>query len=224
MNGAAGSNARDPERVADAGHDPSRHADLQALVLDASTTLISANPDELDTKLRWTLSSVATGLDAEFAAVYGDVAAGDDGAGDGPDGAEFELVNSWSRDGGDAAAADREAGVGPLVARVRDEGVVRLPRLSDDEAPPECARLREAGVESVLAVPVVMDWELWGVLAFAGPRPRHRWDDHEVVLVRSLADMIADSLARVERERRLAAQNRRLEEFASVVTHDLRNP
>ena len=235
MNGAAGSNAWDPTAVADAGREPSRHADLQALVLDASTTLTSANPDELDTKLRWTLGSVATGLDADYAAVYGDVRRADEddaaadatGAVDVPEVA-YESVSTWSRDG-DAvpgAQVDIDTAFGPLLARVREEGVLRIARIPEDAAPtpPGCAELHEAGVESVLAVPVVRDWELWGVLVFAAGDGRERWNDREVVLVRSLADMIANSLERVERERRLAAQNERLEEFASVVTHDLRNP
>ncbi|MFC7098548.1 sensor histidine kinase [Halobaculum marinum] len=228
MNGAAGSDTSDPATIGDAGGDLARHADLQALVVDASTTLTSANPDELDAKLRWTLSSVATGLEAEHAAVYGDVAEVADGSDNEAPEADYELVSSWSRAGDSFVEkwVDEEAGVGPLISQVLDEGAVRLAQLSDDatHVPPGTERLRADGVESVLAVPVVRDWELWGVLSFAGCGSRERWTDHEVVLVRSLAELIANALARVERERRLAAQNERLEQFASVVSHDLRNP
>ncbi|WP_277553182.1 sensor histidine kinase [Halobaculum limi] len=223
MTGATGRGASSPspsDHAAEAERAAARHADLQALVLDASTTLISANPDELRTKLEWTLSSVATGLDAEYAAVYVDP------DGEDTDVSEFERRYDWS-DGetSDDDAADEVTDIAPLLTQVREDGVVRFSRASGSsyDAPTDL-RVGGVDVESLLAVPIVRDWELWGALVFAGPQPREQWHDQEVVLVRSLADMIANSLARVERERRLAAQNERLEQFASVVSHDLRNP
>ncbi|WP_435064013.1 sensor histidine kinase [Halobaculum sp. EA56] len=223
MNGAAGANL--PPAESDDGDDAARYADLQALILDASTTLVSANPDELDTKLEWTLRSVATGLDADYAAVYD---ADPEGAAstDRRAGPEFDRLHTWTAGGGQADDPDPETDDGTgasaverALDRVGDGEIVR--RSGGDAAG---ARDGPAGHESVLAVPILREYELWGVLVFAAEEPRGRWHDHEVVLVRSLADMVASSLDRVERERRLAAQNERLEQFASVVSHDLRNP
>ena len=57
------------------------------------------------------------------------------------------------------------------------------------------------------------------------------FDDDDVVLARVLGDGVTTALDRVgreqqlrRRERELAEQNARLDEFASVVSHDLRNP
>jgi len=210
--------------------EPSRRVDLQALVIDASTTLNSANPDELGTKLVWTLASVAPGVEADFAAVFADVADGGGPDGTDPAGeAEFERVHAWSADddlGEGEGKGSVAAGIRPLLSEVRGGGNVRFTRRGADRPVPEPGReaRRAAGVESVLAVPVVREYELWGVLAFAGRSPRGPWADHEVELVRSLADLIASSQVRVERERRIAARNDRLDDFASVVSHDLRNP
>ena len=60
---------------------------------------------------------------------------------------------------------------------------------------------------------------------------QHRFTDIDVALVRVLANTVETALARADREmqlreqhRQLRRQNERLDEFAGVVSHDLRNP
>ena len=50
------------------------------------------------------------------------------------------------------------------------------------------------------------------------------FDEDDLELVELLVDRARSALDRVERERQLRRENERLEEFASVVSHDLRNP
>ncbi len=50
------------------------------------------------------------------------------------------------------------------------------------------------------------------------------FDEDDLELAELLADRARSALDRVERERELRRENDRLEEFASVVSHDLRNP
>ncbi|WP_436933975.1 PAS domain-containing sensor histidine kinase [Halovenus marina] len=53
---------------------------------------------------------------------------------------------------------------------------------------------------------------------------RDAFDETDVELFRILANTVASAFARTERERQLARRNERLNDFASVVSHDLRNP
>jgi PAS domain S-box-containing protein len=50
------------------------------------------------------------------------------------------------------------------------------------------------------------------------------FDDADVALAKTLAANVQSALDRVERERDLQRKTERLDEFASVVSHDLRNP
>jgi PAS domain S-box-containing protein len=70
----------------------------------------------------------------------------------------------------------------------------------------------------------------YGVMAVSCME-QHRFTDIDVALVRVLANTVETALARADREmelreqhRQLKRQNERLEEFAGVVSHDLRNP
>lgn len=53
---------------------------------------------------------------------------------------------------------------------------------------------------------------------------RDAFDEADVDLFRILASTVESAFTRAERERQLARQNERLNDFASVVSHDLRNP
>ena len=60
------------------------------------------------------------------------------------------------------------------------------------------------------------------MLAF--PPQKRTFSEAEITAVEILASNTEESLARLDREQRLRRKNERLEQFASVVSHDLRNP
>ncbi len=97
-----------------------------------------------------------------------------------------------------------EAGEALVYDDVRD-----APELRDDET-----RLGGA---------IVVPLGRRGALAISTTGPVE-FDDELVNFAELLAASVRAALARAERERELAARNERLDEFAGIVSHDLRNP
>ncbi len=77
----------------------------------------------------------------------------------------------------------------------------------------------DAGVTELLAMPMGQQ----GVVVVAGARERH-FAAREVELAHLLAANAEAAYNRADREARLQRQNERLERFASIVSHDLRDP
>ncbi|WP_169051740.1 PAS domain-containing protein [Halorhabdus amylolytica] len=72
---------------------------------------------------------------------------------------------------------------------------------------------------------VVVDGELYGTLCFAASEPRTRpFTAAERTLVRLMNKWASYELERKRAREELESTNDRLEEFASIVSHDLRNP
>jgi len=76
-----------------------------------------------------------------------------------------------------------------------------------------------AGAKSELLVPVGE----YGVMG-AYSDERDAFDETDVELYRILASTVESALVRTRREREIARRNERLNDFASIVSHDLRNP
>ncbi|NLV08479.1 histidine kinase [Halomicrobium mukohataei] len=81
-----------------------------------------------------------------------------------------------------------------------------------------------------IVVPVAIDGVEYGRVLLCTTRP-DALDETEQEVLGELGETIADALDAIEtqqqlavRERELAEQNRRLERFASIASHDLRNP
>ncbi|SEO88372.1 PAS domain S-box-containing protein [Halogranum amylolyticum] len=185
---------------------------LTDLVIDTSTTLMGAETDEVDTKLRWTLQSVAEYVGAGRATIYSTESAPALGGDGGDDAsvtlADVEKSHEWRRSGvapGDETAADCPGAEWWLDQFRRFENV-RIERLS--AMPPAADSLRERyerqGVSSVVAVPLVGDWSLRGVLEFASHDTERSWSDREVRLLRTLGDLVGHTLERRRRDREMA--------------------
>jgi len=72
---------------------------------------------------------------------------------------------------------------------------------------------------------VTVDDELYGTVFFASAAPREApFSDAERTFVRLMSELVSYELERDRATSELKRQNERLEEFASVVSHDLRNP
>jgi PAS domain S-box-containing protein len=83
----------------------------------------------------------------------------------------------------------------------------------------------EQGISCYLGAPVFVDDEVYGTLCFYDEEPRTEpFSDWQVTLVDLMAQWVSYELERQRANERLSRKNERLEEFASIVSHDLRNP
>ncbi|GAB3679498.1 ATP-binding protein [Salinarchaeum chitinilyticum] len=81
------------------------------------------------------------------------------------------------------------------------------------------------GLETYVGGKLLVDGEIYGTLCFADTEPReHPFRSDEEAFVELLVEWMAYELERERRETRLERQNDRLDAFASMVSHDLRNP
>ena len=70
-----------------------------------------------------------------------------------------------------------------------------------------------AGMESVVAVPLIARDQLMGVLAFASKTP-HRWPEEELVLIRILAELLASAIFNASLYEEQVGDRQKLEELA----------
>ncbi|MFB6157175.1 MAG: ATP-binding protein [Haloferacaceae archaeon] len=83
----------------------------------------------------------------------------------------------------------------------------------------------EWGIECYVGTPVTVDGEVYGTFCFYDRQPRTEpFDDWEVTVVELMGDWISYEQERGRRQRELERERDRLDSFASMVSHDLRNP
>ncbi|ELY65188.1 receiver/sensor box histidine kinase [Natrinema versiforme] len=90
--------------------------------------------------------------------------------------------------------------------------------------------LESRGVQSLAVVPIVHGETVYGFFSIYADR-QNVFDEHEQEVLTELGETIGHAVASIEarrrladHERELARQNERLDAFAGVVSHDLRNP
>jgi signal transduction histidine kinase len=81
------------------------------------------------------------------------------------------------------------------------------------------------GLQCYIGAPITIDGEVYGTLCFSGDEPRDEtFGEDEQRFVELLTRWIGHELERERHYQALDAQNERLNEFAGVLAHDLRNP
>jgi PAS domain S-box-containing protein len=83
----------------------------------------------------------------------------------------------------------------------------------------------ELGLSCYLGTPVVVDSEVYGTFCFYGSEPKtESFSQWQVTLVELMGSWVSYERQRQRREAELTRERNRMEEFASVVSHDLRSP
>lgn len=89
----------------------------------------------------------------------------------------------------------------------------------------EKAGYAEWGISCYLGGPVVVDGDIHGTFCFYDQHPRAQpFTEWDVTLVDLMSQWVSYELTRQRIHDRLERQNERLEEFASIASHDLRSP
>lgn len=95
------------------------------------------------------------------------------------------------------------------------------------DAPEETDRagFTEWGIACYIGAPVIVEDEVYGTFCFYGTTPRDgQFSGWEVTLVDLMSRWASYELQREQAKEQLQRQNDRLERFAAMVSHDLRNP
>jgi len=83
----------------------------------------------------------------------------------------------------------------------------------------------DESISSYLGAPILVEGDVYGTFCFYDTAPREeRFDDWEVTVVDLMGQWVANELTDRRIRDRLERQNEQLEDFASIVSHDLRNP
>ena len=196
----------EPDRVRLGEDDVAR---LSEVLLDAGTTLMSTRTDEVGTKIEWTMENVGEHAELDRIVCYRE------------DGDEFVPAYDWCPEGIDPAP--RPFDDFPEPEQLSTFGNVARGSVPAEGGFEEGDDAGLAGPPATVHVPLVVDWELSGIVAFESDDPR-AWTDDEVDLYRTLGDLIAHTIARNDRRTALRRQAEQLEQFSAVVSHDLRNP
>jgi signal transduction histidine kinase len=127
----------------------------------------------------------------------------------------FELVAV--SDGAPVTVGERHLGTDEgLAGEAYQTGT---PVRADDARADDAAEPVDDAITSVLSVPI----EDWGVFQ-CFTAERDAFDDADLQVVELLLAHAAEAFRRIENQAELRRQNERLDEFTSVVSHDLRSP
>jgi len=131
----------------------------------------------------------------------------------------------------DVTVDDSPTGGGPGGRAIREREIQCVPNVfADPSMEPWWDILESRGVQSMAVVPIGHEGTVYGFISIYADRP-NVFEEREQAVLTDLGETIGHAIASIqanerlaERERELARQNQRLEEFAGIVSHDLRNP
>jgi signal transduction histidine kinase len=188
---------------------------FETLVSNVLATLVAPSPGEVDTRVERAMALIAAHLDVDRV-VLGER---------NDDKRALDVTHTWTREGSPPMPVSVAWRAFPWVARrVREGHIVAVsPR---HPLPPEAETDRrsmlELGTRSLLALPLLMDGVVIGVLSCATARDGREWPDDLIERLRLLAEVLANTLARRRAETAVRASEERLRGQREELAHALR--
>jgi two-component system OmpR family sensor kinase len=137
---------------------------------------------------------------------------------------DYEIVDSTFTDGEYVAGTVHDLETTWCRHVVGDRELLAIADAGESAYSEDVAR-EVTGLQCYIGAPIMVDGEAYGTLCYSGDEPRESdFTDDEERFVRLLTRWIGYELEREKHYQSLDAQNERLNEFAGVLTHDLRNP
>jgi PAS domain S-box-containing protein len=208
---------------------------LEDLVTSMSTRFLGAHEDELPTVAEQALGEVCAyfGLDRAYVLKTGESVA------------VIELFVEWWADG--VPRLNTPIPELPIDAQrfwvraLRAGHPVHVPDVTrdlPDGSDLAMAALHGDGVQSILFVPLRARDAQVGFMGFEGRRNKCTWSEESIALMRTVGELFVSAVERCRAEAALAEaaleleqrneelerSNRELEQFASIVSHDLKSP
>lgn len=137
---------------------------------------------------------------------------------------EYEIVGSTFTEGAYVAESVHDLSTTWCRHVVDRDEVLAISNAPDSTYSDDIA-LESTGLQCYIGAPVHVDGRLFGTLCFSGEEPREEvFDDNAKRFVRLLAKWVGYELERENHYAAIDRQNERLDEFAGVLAHDIRNP
>lgn len=137
---------------------------------------------------------------------------------------DYEVVGSTVQSGDYTTGSVHELETTWCRHVVDNEAVLTISDAGSSSYEDDIAR-DVTGLQCYIGAPITVDGEVYGTLCFSGDEPREvSFDDDEQRFLELLTRWIGHEIEREHHYRALDEQNERLNEFAGVLAHDLRNP
>jgi len=193
---------------------------LQGTTLNVSRSLMSAAADEVDVKIEWALQSLATELDATQCLLY-EYDEDSDTLTESFGWRDAETDGSGVTD--ETAAPIGEASIPTAEFPGFAERLQQFEAVCYDPTSPADDAEFDAEQGTVLALPIIIEWQLTGAIVVTTDFPR-QWTETIRQQLTAVGELIGHTERRRRRRTELKQQNERLEQFTSVISHDLQNP